>query len=229
MSSKMSFNDLLKGRNAYLIFLPLFIASVIIGIYIVNYMFDPVFSGITANISQSATTIALFTQLLAIVTMLIMATGEVRRAKNWADKRFYTNAIILVTFAAFVLLALASYPALHTGATFELVYLYTAGYLSSSRSFNMWIAFAVMLIRYMRITSIESFAYLAALVMYTMREFTVLPAIWAPFAAIGTWTENTLGTPAWRTLVMVAAVGGILVAYRTLVMKERGILEEEAS
>jgi hypothetical protein len=225
----MSFSDMTRGKNAYLIFLPLFIAAVIVGVYIVNYLFDPALSGLTANISKSATTIALFTQLLAIVTMLIMAVGEVQRSKDYTDKRFYSNAIILVTFVAFILLALANYPALHKGDSFELLYLYTAGYLSSSRSFNMWIAFAVMLIRYMRITSIESFAYLAALVMYTMREFTVLPAIWAPFAAIGTWTENTLGTPAWRTLVMVAAVGAVLIAFRTLIMKERGILEEEAS
>jgi hypothetical protein len=165
---------------------------------------------------------------MAIVTMLLWSISDVRRIKDWKDKSFYSSAVTLVIFVAFILLGLAEYPKLQAGKTFDLFYLYTAGYLSTSRSFNMWIAFAVMMVRYMRVNTIEAAAYFVVLWMYLFRELTMLPGLWPPFASIGTWVETALGAPAWRTLVIVAAVGAVLVAYRTLLMRERGIMEEEA-
>jgi hypothetical protein len=210
--------------------IPLFIASAIVALFILEFLIGyDALTGVVDNITTTATTVALFTHLFGITTLILMNSRRVTTEKIYTSKRFYTSIIILLSFAFFILLGLVLYPDLTKHPIYDTVYRYIIGYMGMATEWATWLSYMVFAILFVRVTSIESVAFAAAYSLYFFREYTLLPAIWPGFADLGSWLEGSLGMAGTRAFIIVAAVSAIITGWRVLVAREPGIIEEEAA
>jgi hypothetical protein len=218
--------SIFSSKRLYQRHIPLFIASALVGLFIFNFVTGYLKPQVDyAN--NTGVTIAFFTQSFGILVLLLYNIGILRKEKTYSSKRFYTSAVLIGAFLLFFL-----WPFFVPQGTgdplYKLVYMDLVGFIEvPAAHLGTAFGYAAACIRYLRITSFDSLFFFLCFFLFILKELTVFPAISPVFTVIGTYIENTIGTPNIRLLTFVAGISAIIIAVRTLLAREKGIIEEE--
>jgi hypothetical protein len=214
------------SKRLYQRHLPLFLAAAVVGLFIIQFLTGAIKPQIDF-LTKTGTTLSFFTRAFGIVILLLYTVRRLTTEKDYTSKEWYVSFVTLLSFLFIFLWPLVAEGGIDN-PLFKNFYLYTIGFIEvPTAHLGCAFGYAAALIRYLRVKDIESGVFALSMFLYIFRELTLFPAIWTGFSTIGTYVEDTIGTPTKRTLVLVAAISALIIGVRTLVGRERGIIEEE--
>lgn len=218
------------SKRIYHMRIPIFIVSALAAFFIVQYFaaYNTPMADLNNEILLWSTIIASLAGLYGTTILVLM---HVRRLSEGRDLPGYRRNVFRsgsLLGMALVLMAIALvYPGLQNGDVFQFWYLAIPG-MAAVASQMAWVFHAHAPIRVFRITSIETAIFFASWLFVCTGELTVLVVVWPPFATIDNWIRTVVNPTGERASIAAAAVGAMVLAVRTLGMKEPGLIEMEA-
>jgi len=167
-----------------------------------------------------------WTIILGYVTFITFHVKRISTLKERRDRNFYISLITILT-AAFLFAIAFTTPMLQKGGLFKLIFEYTGGYLSGFYHVSVWLAFAWGIYRFMRPKSLEWIAFIVTFLLYSFKEIPVFPALIPQLTPIGLWVEAVVSKGGVRWALVSTAITAVAIGLRIILMKERGIIEEE--
>jgi hypothetical protein len=232
-SEEPSLVSRMTSKSFYQRSIPLFIVSLLVGIYIADYFagYEGKTGGpltpLTSELNTWGTIISLFILLFSNVVLLAMhfrtaARERVRRKELFRSVSFIGSA------AFFVILAFASGPKLTSGPQYTLVWTAVYGTMGLGIAIGHHTFFTWHAMRRLRgVTSADGIALLVSTVLSLFLYTTAVTPVFPQFDAIANWIKGIPNTAAQRSALAAAAVGGIILGVRALVWKEPGLIERE--
>jgi len=235
-SEELSLVSKMMSRRFYQRTVPLFIVSVLTGIFIADYFagYGPAFkegplTPLTKELTTWGTIISLFILLFANVAMLMMhfrtlVRGRVHRKEMFRSVSFVGSA------AFFVILAFASGPKLTSGDLYLLVWVAVYGTMGLGIAIGHHTFFTWHAMKRLRgAASPDTIALLVSTILSLFLYTTAVTAVTPHFDAAANWIKGIPNTASQRAALAAAAVGGIILGVRALVGREPGLIEAEVT
>ena len=198
--------------------IPIWITTIIGFILVINYYYEsPELSLISEVFPLYGTIIAAFALMLGAFTITKTYVKKIiNREKEW-----YLSALLLITMVVFILIGLSQGT---TSSLYKTMYNTIVTTISSHSWTLVGAATLTAAIRVFRIKTLESsLLFLAA--MITM--FSAVPIgtwIHPGFKTLGDWIMSNPTVAGNRGFIITAAIGGIILSFRTLIGKEKRVL-----
>jgi len=201
--------------------IPLFIASIIIGISVATYFLVlPEGHPLTVLREEIETSATLICTWIMLYSLMVLALWHARRMMMLKYTRdFYVSGITLGLFVVLVLTYLAA-----GRPTFDMIYNYTAAYISAGAIFS-WIYFTWGTFQRVKIFNIETTALFITWLFTVMRQQTSLITYIPILDDIGYWVETALAQGAIWALYISAGVSIIVLVMRAFLGRERAPFE----
>jgi hypothetical protein len=208
--------------------IPIFMVSVISGIFFVNYFgtsYKPV-ADITNNFLLSTTILVALGDVYgyAVLTWL-----HIRRVTSNRDRPEYRRTLIksgtiLGTCLFFAILAWFFGGVRGSTFTFWFMAIPTMTLVSANM---VWVFHGYTPFRILRITSVETLLFFLTFLLTCTGQMSLMTTIWPPFATITNWMMSVPSVAVQRASLMAAAVGSIVLGVRALFGREPGLVEME--
>jgi len=220
----------LASRRLYQRQIPLIVLSVFAGILIAQYF---AVAGTPLDPAQKEflsvnNTVMLMTQLFGLSTLLLWRGRSIYR-RTGKRTQAVSNVVFWLTYIFFVLLGVAADPVkLHGGALYRTVYLATVAVLTSTATGFKFVHHAFWTFRlFAAVSSLESAVLFLTWLLTYLRELSLPVYLFPPMAFIGDWIELYAFAAASRALLLSTAVGACIIAARSLVGREPGLVDME--
>jgi len=195
--------------------LPMMIMAIVGFTLLIDYYFElKELSLVADTLTLYGTIVGAFALMLGAVTVSRTQIGNIiKRRKDW-----YLSIVLLGTMAAFLIVGLSR-------GTTSSVYKTMYGTILTTISSHSWTlvgaATITAAIRVFRVRTIESsLLFLAAMVIM----FSAVPIgtwIHPGFKSLGDWIMSGPTVAGNRGFIITAAIGGIILSFRTLIGKEK--------
>lgn len=201
--------------------IPLFLVSIVIGVSVASYFLalpegHPLIA-LREKIETSATLICTWILLYSLVTLALWHTRRMVTLKYTRD--FYVSGVTLTLLIILILIYLAA-----GRSTFDMIYSYTAAYISAGAIFS-WIYFTWGTFQRVKIFNIETTALFITWLFTVMRQQTSLITYIPVLDDIGYWVETALAQGAIWALYISAGVSIVILAIRAFLGRERAPFE----
>jgi len=197
--------------------IPQYILSILALVLMVDYFlkFDPLVAFKTEMLNW-ATIIFNFAVLVGVVQVMRYAGNQIIRPQRDPLNRYYSS-IAVITFLIFI----------GIGYGFGLnSKLYTDMYMNTvipvtAMLWGLNLIFSAMgVYRMMRLSSIEAFSLFICGMSYFMKEMPLFSATFPFMMTWGEWIMKYVGGAANTSAILVAALGALIVAIRTIMGQE---------
>lgn len=227
-SEESSLVSRVMSRRFYQRTIPIFIVSVLTGIFIAEYFvsYEPLRS-LKEELTTWSTIISLFVLLYGNVVVFIMNSRRLATRRT-RGKDMFKSVCFIGSAAFFAIIAFASGPKFTSGALFTLVWTVIYGTMGigialGSHTFFTWHAIR----RLISVTSLDAIVLLVSTVFSLFSYMTSLSVVFPQLLAIADWIKAIPNTASQRSALAAAAVGGIILGVRAIVGKEPGLIERE--
>jgi len=202
--------------------LPKYIISILALILLVDYFLkiDPIVSFKTEMLSW-VTIIFNFAVLVGAVQVLRYAANQVMKPGRDPLNRYYS----LVAIASFFIFLGIGWGLGLASTTYTSLYMWTIIPIANML-WGLNLVFSAMgVYRMMRLSSLEAVALFLAGMSYFLKEMPLISAVFPTMMSIGEGIMKYVGGAANIAAILVAALGGLVVALRTIYGREPGTTE----
>jgi hypothetical protein len=215
-------------KRSYQMTIPVIICSVIIGIFIADYLvtWGPLQSMKTA-ISEFQGTVTNMVNLYAIAVLYIVNFSRIARYRRTQRREVFIAAVVLGT-SIFLALFFLSQPGYETAPASGIVQSTIVGALTNGL-FAMRYAMVIYWV-VKRITQFRTVERVAQLVVWTViawRDTPIFVSAMPWLLPVGDWLRAVLYTGAQRGLLISISIATIVLALRALLGREKGIIDLE--
>jgi len=199
--------------------LPLVVTIVVALIMFLDYYTGaPVVVDFSRTITSWSVVIGLFGQLLGVVALISI---NARHLQKKTPKRWYFSIMMLATLFLFLAIGLATTA---SGAIYQLMYNNIVVPLESAMMGVLGFYFIIGGYKAFRGFSLDVAAFMLSLLAILLMLAPIATAIWPGFTDIGGWIQLVPNRAAQRGVLIGVSLGAIVLAFNTLLGRERGYL-----
>lgn len=199
--------------------LPLVVTIVVALIMFLDYYTGaPVVVDFSRTVTSWSVVIGLFGQLLGVVALISM---NARHLQKKTPKRWYFSIMMLATLFLFFAVGLT---ATTSGAIYRVMYDNVVVPLESAMMGVLGFYFIIGGYKAFRGFSLEVAAFIISLLAILLMLAPIATAIWPGFTDIGSWIQLVPNRAAQRGVLIGVALGAIVLAFNTLLGREKGYL-----
>jgi len=219
------------SKRVYQRQIPLFLAALITGIFIAEYflVYEPL-AALKKELTEWGTIISLFILLFGNLMLLASHIRKLGQRDRLPGKEYFRSVVFIIFVIGFFALAFASGPNLTSGALYMLVWTNTYGIMGigiavGHHTFFTWHAIKRIITLRTLDVAVLLITTIFSLFLYTTSVVAVAPQL----GDLANWIKGIPNTAAQRAALAAAAIGGIVLGIRALVMRETGLIEAEVS
>jgi hypothetical protein len=219
------------SKRVYQRQIPLLLVSIISGLFIAEYflVYEPL-SMIKKELTEWGTIISLFILLFGNLMLLASHIRRLGQRDRIPGKEYFRSVVLIIFVIVFFALAFGSGPQLTSGALFALVWTNVYGIMGigiavGHHTFFTWHAIKRIITLRTLDVAVLLITTFFSLFMYITSAVATFPTL----LVIAEWIKATPNTSAQRAALLAAAVGGIVLGIRALVMRETGLIEAEVT
>lgn len=218
------------SRRLYQRQIPLYLVSVIAGLFIVEYFFG---NQPTNPLTIAKNELTLWSTVIygfvLLYSFIFLIMGQVRTVAREKGPKRIRNSLVCIGAIIFFYTLSYVFPRGPSDPSYQTMYLFLVTYAAAARSVPWSLGGAYCCYRYLRLTSLEATVLTVAALFTMFRGTTVLTLIWPPFYGIGVWIESVLATSVIMAFVTAAAIGTIVLTIRGIAGREPGLIELEVT
>jgi len=214
------------SRRTYQRTVPIFIVSVFLGIFLVDYfLVSDELKAVTTELSLWGVIITAGTLLFGNVAIIVIKARELFQKQP--RRALFDTATFLGVAALFVILGLAD-PNSVRGAMFLALYVPTMSMMTQTLWTNAHLYYVWAVIqRLVRVRTLEVAVLAIATVLIIFYNTPATKVVFPPFHPMGEWIVTVANRAVQRATAACLAISGIVIVVRSLAGKEPGLIEME--